>query len=139
MNNTGLLKIIGLLVVALLLVGGALALTNKSNPAVLSGDALKAALGSAQSASAAQTGSKDWSAILAGVKGNALTGAGSSTSASSKRLSDSEMKTIIDVLGKRGSSNQQTASASFSKDSSGSLSKGAEMAGKAFEQMGQNK
>jgi hypothetical protein len=131
----GLLKIIGLMVLAVLLIGGALALTGTGKPAVLSGDALKATLGSAQTGSAAQTSSKDWGAILSGIKANSATS--QDRAASGTAISDSQMKAALRALGK--SSSEQPASGNFSKDSSSSLGPGAAMAGKAFEQMGQNK
>jgi hypothetical protein len=132
MKNASLLKIITLMVIAVALVGAALALTAPRNkPAIFSDTTLHTNLDTASAGSSAAPNGKDWGAVIGKLDLSALL---KQNHNAAKSLNSSEMKAVQDVLGQ--TNNEQPAAGSISRDADGSLSSAGQMAQKAFDQMG---
>ncbi len=132
MRNASLLKIIALMVIAVALIGVALALTapkNNASATLFSGATLRSGVDAAQVGSTSALNGKDWGAIIGKLNVKALL---NQSNNAAKNLNGSTMKAVQDVLGQGHS--DQPAAGNISRDANGSLSQAGQLAQKAFDQ-----
>lgn len=134
MRNASLLKIIALMVIAIALIGVALALTapkNNVSATLFSAATLRSGVAAAKVGSTSALNGKDWGAIIGKLDVKALL---NQSNNATKNLNSNAMKAVQDVLGQGQS--EQPAAGNISRDASGSLSPAGQMAQKAFDHAG---